>query len=374
MDAYLRYQQARKVTLIGGLCNVVLGVLKIVFGIVGHSQALFADGINSSSDVFVDLLILFVSRTGSQAPDSGHPYGHGRVETVFTVVLSVILIVVAAGLIYDAIDKSFLTLQFLEPNVWTLLIAVLSIVLNELMFHYNLRIGRRINSNILKANAWHRRSDMFSSLVVLLGIGGSLLGIRYLDGIAAIIVALIIFKMGIQMAWASIQELMDASVGAEQTEQFRATIRQVPGVKSVHQLRTRLLGGLIFIDVHVQVDSRISVSEGHFIAEQVQKTLLSRFPSVSDVMAHIDSEDDELVMISVLAPDRSKLWCDLEKCCCDLPGFVDIKRIHLHYLDGKVEVEIYLPLSFSDRALEAQYQQRAKQISNISKVNLYYGL
>ncbi len=372
-----RYQQAKRVTLIGAFGNVVLSILKIFFGIFGHSQALFADGIHSVSDVLTDILVLFAARAGNQAPDHKHPYGHGRVETVFTVVLSIILLLVSAGLIYDAIVESFLFPTIVKPGIWTLVVAFVSMIVNEGMFHFTFRIGQRINSNLLNANAWHHRSDAFSSLIVLVGIIGTMFGVHYFDGIAAILVALMILKMGITMGWASLQEMMDASVEASLLEQFNAVIQAVPGVKSVHQLRTRLLGGAIFVDVHVQVDPRISVSEGHYIGEQVQKNLGLKFSRVADVTVHVDSEDDERVMLSILLPDRQAIHEALKACWCDLPGCRDIQQMSLHYLNGKIEVELLLPVELlktvdQGEKLQSQYQQQAQKINYIDKVTIYF--
>ncbi len=377
MQNKFRYQQAKRVTLIGGLCNIFLSVLKIFIGFIGHSQALIADGIHSASDLLTDALVLFASRAGSQAPDEKHPYGHGRYETISTVLVSMMLIMVSVGIIVDAVYKSFLHPSFIEPSVWTLVIVLVSIIINELLFHYTLRIGKRIYSTILNANAWHHRSDSFSSLIVLIGISGGMLGIHYMDGVAAIVVALIIIKMGIKMAWSSFQELTDASVDAELVRKFFNTINKMPGIKSVHQLRTRLLGGAVFIDVHVQVDSRLSVSEGHFLGEQVQKNLISDFSEIADVIVHVDSEDDELVMLSVLLPDRAEVKGELEKCWQSLSSSIKIQKLNLHYLGGKIEVDVFLPLSVlqkmdDEKTLLKQYRKLAEQISYVRRIDLYF--
>lgn len=377
MEHKFRYRQAKRVTLIGAACNFLLSAVKIVVGFFGNSQALLADGIHSFSDLLTDAFVLFASRAGSQAPDAKHPYGHGRVETLSTVVVSIILIIVAISIVIDAIYDSFLHPTFIKPDVWTLVIALLSILSNEVLFRYTLSVGKRIRSNILNANAWHHRTDSFSSLIVVIGISGSMLGIHYFDGIAAIIVALLIFKMGIKMAWTSILELTDASVEDKLVQEFEREVKHMSGIKSVHQLRTRLLGGAIFVDMHVQVDPKISVSEGHYLGEQAQKLLISKFSEVTDVTVHVDSEDDALVMQSILLPGRKAIEKNLKSVWQHCQGIDQIQKINLHYLGGEIEVDVYLPISVLDKIessqkLQEQYQQAASTVSNIKQVNCYF--
>ncbi len=377
MEHKFRYRQAKRATLIGGVCNFFLSLFKIIVGLVGHSQALFADGLHSLSDLLTDALVLFASRAGSQAPDAKHPYGHGRIETLSTVIVSIMLIVVAVGIIIDAIYNSFLHPSFVKPDFWTLVIALLSILVNEILFRYTLNVGKRIRSNILNANAWHHRTDSFSSLIVLVGIAGSMLGIHYFDGVAAIIVALFILKMGIKMSWNSIQELTDASVDGQLVQQFQKAVKNMSGIKSVHQLRTRLIGGAIFIDMHVQVDSRISVSEGHYLGEQAQKLLISQFPEVADVTVHVDSEDDALVMQSILLPERDVIETELRNAWKNCRGANQIRTINLHYLAGKIEADVYLPVSVLEnlgdgKKLQAKYQQCTTKVRHVKQINLFF--
>jgi cation diffusion facilitator family transporter len=288
----LRYRQARKVTLVGIVVNTFLGILKVVFGVVGHSQALFADGLHSFSDLITDLLVIVAAKFGSKKPDENHPYGHRRIETVSTVALAVFLIVVGCGIIFDAFHV-MVGQVFIKPNVWILIVAVLSVVLNEWLYRYTLKTADKIRSNLLSANAWHHRSDAWSSVVVVIGIGGALLGLHYFDSVAAIIVALFIIKIGCQLVWRSISELIDTGADSETLKEITRKVEKVDGVKKLNYLRTRLVGGDIFVEVYMQVDGRITVAEGHDIGTVVARKLKQGFVKITDVVVHIDPEAQE---------------------------------------------------------------------------------
>jgi cation diffusion facilitator family transporter len=371
-----RYQQARKVTLIGALTNLVLAILKVIFGIIGHSQALFADGIHSFSDLVTDFLVLMVSKAGSREPDIEHPYGHGRIETIATIVLAVLLLVVAFGIVLDAVH-SILHLHFIRPAFFGLVVALISILANEWIFRYTLRVGKRIGSNLLNANAWHHRSDALSSLVVLVGIGGSILGFHYWDSVAAIIVALMIVHMGLKMIWASVKELIDTGVDEAILQNILEQILNVNGVKSAHQLRTRLVGGWIFVEAHILVDSHISVSEGHYVGDQIIKSLMKDFPKISDVVIHVDPEDDSVKLAGVRLLNRKALKKKLKNCWNSLPGYSQATKMNLHYLRNKIEIELFLPLSVLTKddiaeGVVKQYQEAVKKISFVDSVKVYF--
>ena len=194
-----RYLQAKKVTLIGALINALLGCIKLIGGLFFHSHALAADGLHSFSDLITDAMVLFASKYGSQDADDSHPYGHQRIETAATLFLSLILALVGAGIAWDSIYE-MIHHTHTVPNSLTIPIAIISILANEGLFHYTQVIGRRIQSDLIFANAWHHRSDAASSIVVLFGLIGSLAGFVYLDALAAIVVGILIIHMGGLMA------------------------------------------------------------------------------------------------------------------------------------------------------------------------------
>lgn len=372
-----RYQQARRVTFIGIIINLLLSIIKILFGIFGYSQALIVDGIHSLSDLLTDILVLLAAKASNQQPDIKHPYGHGRIETFFTIILACFLIVVGLGIAYDVIYHLLIHARILHPSIATLFVAIISILANEWLFRVTLKIGQTINSNMLIANAWHHRSDALSSLIVLVGIAGAIMGLHYLDAVAAIVVALLIGKMGIKMIWSSVRELIDTAVEENFLKEITAEIAKIPGIESVHQLRTRSLGGFIFVDVHVLVDPMISVSEGHFIGEQVPKRLREKFSKIFDVTVHVDIAEDENFIFNLNLPDRAQMQTELNSCWHNLPGFARIQKIILHYIDDKIAVDLYLPLDICKSVAAAkdivlQYQKTAQTIQDIGKVTVYF--
>lgn len=332
-----RYSAAKKITLIGAFVNMCLGIVKCIGGFVFHSHALIADGLHSFSDLFIDTVVLFASKYGSQHADSSHPYGHQRIETAATFLLAQLLVATGALIAWDSLDELWHRTHD-TPTTWALPIAFLSVVANELLFYVTRRIGQSIKSDLLIANAWHHRSDAASSLVVLFGILGSVLGFSALDAVAAVVVGILIIQMGISYGWRSIKELVDTAVDEKQIQQIETLIQKMPGVRKIHQLRTRSMGGDIYVDVHVLVSSFISVSEGHFIAQMVHHDLLKALPEVKDVTVHIDPEDDELSTPNLNLPHRetleSSLLVDWKK------NYPEIQSWMIHYLEGQIIIDL----------------------------------
>jgi cation diffusion facilitator family transporter len=372
-----RYNQARRVTLFGALLNFVLAVLKVLFGIVGHSQALVADGIHSFSDLLTDAMVLYASKAANHGPDHDHPYGHGRIETMFTVGLALFLALVGVGIIVEAIQHIIHPGLVVEPSAIVLVVAVISILTNEWLFRYTKTVGTKIKSKLLIANAWHHRSDAFSSIVVLVGVIGTMMGIHFFDAAAAIIVAILIINMSVKMAWSSMKELVDTGIDEAQKADIIKAIRQTPGVEAVHQLRSRLLAGDIFLDVHIQVGSKISVSEGHFIADQVQQTLHDHSEDLTDVIIHIDPEDDETPNVCALLPTRVHIEQEVDKLCHALTGFKERRVIYLDYLSGKLYITLVLPLNVlsatvSQTDLTHQYREALKPLDYLGQLELLF--
>ncbi|MDF1826845.1 MAG: cation diffusion facilitator family transporter [Legionellaceae bacterium] len=332
-----RYQQAKRVTMIGALINTLLGISKLFGGIGFHSSALVADGFHSLSDLLTDAMVLVASKYGSQEADESHPYGHQRIETAATYILAILLILTGSAITWDALRH--LTQHQLDNPEWsTLPIAFLSIAANEALFWYTRHVGRAIQSDLVIANAWHHRSDAASSLIVFAGLIGSFAGYPALDGVAACVVGLLIIKMGVNYGWKSIKELIDTGVEAKLRLEIKQTIKNTYGVCKVHQLRSRLMGSDIFIDLHVQVDPMISVSEGHYIAQNVHQKLMENIPGVKDVTVHIDPEDDEIHKPSQHLPNREMLETMFIKPW--QAQFPEIQTCLLHYLEGKLTIDL----------------------------------
>ena len=340
-----RYRETVRVTLIGSAIDLLLGVLKLVIGASAQSQALIADGVHSLSDLVTDAFVIYAAKHAHREADDDHPYGHGRIETVATVGLGIALVGVAAGLSLDAVQRLFHPELLLQPGVAAIYVAVLSIVLKEGIYHYSMRIARKYRSDMLKANAWHSRTDAISSIIVVVGVAGAMAGLDYLDALAAVGVAAMIAKIGWDLGWHALRELIDTGLAAERVELIEKTIRNVDGVDALHLLRSRRLGGEAYIDVHIQVPPRLSVSEGHQISETVRHQLIENIDEVTDVTVHIDPEDDEIAAPCGGLPSRDDVERRLQEQLASIPEARDIENLTLHYLNGRIELVITLPFS-----------------------------
>lgn len=340
-----RYQASQRVTLVSIVWNLILAIAQVVIGIVGNSQALVADGMHTLSDLATDFMVLYALKHGKKAADEEHPYGHARIETAVTLILGIVLFGVGAGIAVSAGMRLSTSTAFIIPAAMTLWIAIVTLAVKEGLYRYTLRTAKRYNSSMLRANAWHHRSDALSSLIVAAGIGGSLAGFAYLDSIAAMIVALMVAKIGVELSWQALSELIDTGLAPKDLAAIRAGILAVNGVRALHLLRTRRIGGQALVDVHIIVDPAISVSEGHQISEQVRRVLIAERDEVADVMVHIDIEDDVRGASTELLPLRDVLTARLNDYFKDLPEARAIEGITLHYIDGRVRVELRLPLA-----------------------------
>jgi cation diffusion facilitator family transporter len=370
-----RYQDIRKVTLVGAVVDLVLGVAKIIVGVIASSQALIADGIHSLSDLATDFLVLFAAKHAHREADDEHPYGHGRIETVATVVLGVSLVAVAIGISYDAVRRLMTPELLLHPGWMALLVAVISVLSKELIYQYTARAARRLRSKMLHANAWHSRSDAISSIIVVIGVVATMLGYPSFDALAAVAVALMVAKIGWDLLWQSLQELIDTALDPERVEAIRETIMAVDGVRTCHMLRTRHSGSDALVDVHIQVDPALSVSEGHQIGEAVRWRLIKTIDDVSDVTVHIDPEDDELASSCKGLPLRDEVLRRLEQQWQHLDIGERLDKVVVHYLNGKVHVEVFLNSTGEDSQqlaeLSAAIREVAQKAQDIGDVSVY---
>lgn len=334
-----RFAAAQKSTWVSIIINMLLTVLQVLAGFFGKSQSLMADGLHSFSDLVADVLVLFANRHGNKHADAEHPYGHARIETAASLILGVSLAALGVGLLISA----GLRLQHPENvqavHPFTFWIALVALAAKEGMFRYMLAVAQRVRSQMLIANAWHARSDAASSLVVMVGIGGNLLGYTFLDLVAAAVVGGMIAHMGAKFALEALSELVDTGLSEEEVAEIRATLLDTPGVINLHDLRTRKMADNALVDAHILVDPKISVSEGHYIAESARQAVL-RHHHVLDVMVHIDPEDDALAKPNNHLPARAELISHLTERMGETQ--LPFTRVVLHYLDGKVDVELFL--------------------------------
>jgi len=342
-------QAKKRITVIGGVVNLVLSFLKIGFGWVGQSHALIADGFHSLSDLLTDGLVYYASHHGSQDADDEHPYGHARFETLATVILGALLIAVAGVIVWDAVS----------------------------MFHQTMKVAKETKSALLKANAWHHRSDAISSFIVLIGVGLEMAGFRYFDSIAALIVGFMVVKIGFDLVLDASKELVDTALDAATVEQIRQVILGVRGVTALHFLRTRKMGEKAWVDVHILVNPLISVSEGHLISETVRISLTDGMENIGEVMVHIDPEDDEVFAPSTALPARWELMKKFELAWEGLAEKGEVTNINLHYLDGSVHVEIELPIALltttkKAEELSAGFKEKTLALPEVSQVKVLF--
>lgn len=339
-----RAAEAQRATWVSVAVNLVMTVVQIVVGWLAHSQSLIAHGIHSFSDLLSDFLVIYASRQSAHPADDLHPYGHARVETAATLILGISLTLIGGGILWE----SGMRLQHIEvlPAVelsafW---VALATVVAKEGLYRYLIRVAEKQRSQLLIANALHTRADAASALVVVVGIGGALLGWSFLDLLAAALMGFMILRMGAGLAWGAIKELIDTGLDTTQVDAIRQSLLATPGVLGLHELRTRRMAHQALVDAHVQVDARISVSEGHRIAESARARVLREHPEVLDVLVHIDPEDDlDPDLAAMRLPSRAVLLQDMQPLLAELPA---PEKVVLHYLNGRIEVEVFLDQQF----------------------------
>lgn len=360
-----RFAAAQKSTWVSIIINLLLTFFQVVGGFFAHSQALMADGLHSLSDLLSDVLVLYANRHGNRHADANHPYGHARVETAATLILGAFLAALGVGLLVAAAMRLQQPDALRAVNPLALAIAVIALAAKEGMFRYMLAVAKRVRSQMLVANAWHARSDAASSLVVIVGIVGNLLGYTFFDLLAAAVVGVMIAHMGGKLALEAMAELIDTGLDEEEVEAIRQTLLNTHGVRGLHELRTRKMADNALVDAHIMVDPKISVSEGHFIAESARHAVLKKH-HVMDVMVHIDPEDDMQSKPNAHLPGRPVLMEHLAERLGDsvLLG----NRVVFHYLDGKVDAEIYLPASQMQGNQADDLQMRCDEITNDNKL------
>lgn len=282
-----RAAAASKSTWISVGINLILTIAQITAGIFAKSQGLIADGIHSLSDLVADFVVLVANHHSQKDADADHPYGHHRYETAASLVLGTLLLSVGIGMLWSAFVKLESPATVPTVHILALWTAAGALLVKELLFRYMLAVAKRVKSSMLVANAWHARSDAASSLVVGLGIIGNLAGYTILDPIAALIVGFMVSRMGWTFGWDALHDLMDRSANDEEVMAIRQTLLETPDVLGVHDLRTRMMGDMIIVDVHIEVEATQTVEAGHNIAVLARQRVMQHH-RVLNLMAHID--------------------------------------------------------------------------------------
>jgi cation diffusion facilitator family transporter len=287
-----RFKQAEFAAILGIAGNIFLALLKWGIGTYANSRALIADAVNSASDVAGSLAVYYGIRVAKQPPDEDHPYGHGKAELIAAIIVAVLLMLVGFEIGKSSIEAFFKPVS--PPRIVAIVAVIVAIVLKEILFRYNYRLGKRINSEALVVNAYEHRSDVYASLGVLIGIGAAILGgkmdidwLVYADPIAGLFVSLLIIRTAWKLGKESIHNTMDHVMHEEDTLEFRELIEKVAGVKRINELHAREHGHYVIIDLKIAVDPHITVEEGHLIGKAVKKILLEH-ANVQNVLVHIN--------------------------------------------------------------------------------------
>ena len=295
-----REKEIRRITVIGAVVNIILTVYKIIAGIIGRSAAMVADGIHSLSDLLSDIVVLVFTHISSKGKDKDHSFGHGKFETLATLIVSVILVAVGARLMSGGV-KSIMEVingnSIPIPGSIALWAAIISIISKEILYHATVRTAKRVNSPVVTANAWHHRSDAFSSIGALVGIGGAMiLGDKWtiLDPIASCCISIAIIVVAVKMALPSLAELLETSLPEEIEKDIISTADSVQGVENIHDLKTRRNGISYIIDAHIVVNPHISVTEAHNIATDVEKALRKKYGNETQINIHIEPDQESL--------------------------------------------------------------------------------
>ncbi len=286
-------KEIMKITLWGLVLNVLISIIKFVLGFMGNSQAVVADAAHSFSDTSTDLVILLGVKFWTAPPDDNHPYGHQKIESFVTIIIGIILLTAACGIGYHAIAT--INVGHADKlKLFTIVGPIFSIIFKELLFRKTYQVGVKTNSSAVKANAWHHRTDALSSIPVLIAVVASLINPKLiiLDHIGAIIVAAFIIKLAVEIIFKNINELVDTGITEEEYLHISKVISEIKSVKGFHKVRSRKLGSSIYLDLHLEVDGDLSVSEGHDITEDVQQALIGSNPKIIDVMVHLEPEEN----------------------------------------------------------------------------------
>lgn len=283
----------KSVTYLGMAVNIALSVVKVAIGLLAASLALVADGIHSISDIATDIAVLLGLRLGSKEPDKCHPYGHGRAETFSGGLVALILIVVGGAMIYYAtlaIARDELT----TPHLGVLIAAVISIAAKEWLYRITRKAAIQSHSPALYANAWHHRSDAFSSVAVVIGFVSLQFGFGHGDQVAAIAVGLMIVWVGVRIIGDAFRELGEAAVDPDTIEHIKEIINSDSSIRQWHKLRTRTVGREVFLDLHILVDPDLKITAAHEIAERLEKTLDEEITRPINITVHIEPDTPEL--------------------------------------------------------------------------------
>ncbi len=343
MDNQKIYNQKKRVTLIGTAVNLVLSLIKYIVGVISGSSALIADATHSVSDYITDIVVLIGLKLSSKPADSDHPYGHGKIESFSTMGVGLALFAAGGFLIYEGVH-SLVNLYYGQSSLsadyyWAFIAAVVSIISKEWLYRYTIYQGKKLNSSSLIANAYHHRSDSYSSIGVLIGISCTLLSsdLAFMDPLSGIIVAFFIIYMGWKIIKPSFLVLVDTVIDEKELEEISAIAEKTPGVVGTDKVRKRSVGNDAIVDMEIYVDRTLTLDQAHAISETVKKNIIGAFTIVKEVLIHVEPAKNQS-NCSLLK--EIKVFKQVKSCVEEMTDIQDLKDIRCHYILGGVEVNL----------------------------------
>lgn len=281
-------KEANRVSVITIVINLLLSVLKFIVGVAGNSQALVSDAVHSASDVVSTIAVIFGVNMSAKQSDNCHPYGHERIESIFSIILAVMLFATGSGIGFSAVKTIISGAEIETPSKMALVAAATSIIVKEWMYHYTKRTADRIDSSAMLADAWHHRSDALSSVGSLVGVGGAILGYPIFEPIASVIICIFIVKASYDIFIDATNRLVDRACSEEELESIRNCVMEIDGVARIDKLMTRRFGSKIYVDLEISEEGSITLTEAHSIAEQVHDNIESKMKNVKHCMIHVN--------------------------------------------------------------------------------------
>ncbi len=369
-------KESARVTIIGIIINLLLAILKGTAGILANSAVMVADAGHSLSDLISDGVTLWALYIARRPKDKDHPYGHGKFETLGTLIIATLLTMAGIGLALNSFNHLG---NLIIPGRLAMIMAIVSILFKEFLYQYSVRIAKKNNSRILLANAWHHRSDAISSIVALIGIAGAMLGYPVLDPIAAILVSGWIIKTGITIGYEAVEELTDTRVEKSILLSIGKTLHNTEGVEHFHRIRARRMGPYILVDLHIKVNSSISVSVAHQVAERVRLAVLEEIPAVNEVLVHVDPEDiQEEVKANLMRPQK-EIEKEIRQVLNEIPEIESTSHVMCHFLEKNISVQIDIVVDpkiyvFEAAKIAKKAQVKVEKISDIHSADIHLEL
>jgi cation diffusion facilitator family transporter len=345
------YSETKKVTFVSIVLNLLLMAYKIVIGYIGNSSAVIADGVHSLSDFFTDIIVIIGVRVSIKPEDEEHPYGHGKVETFVSLTIASILVFVAVGIIYNSLSNIIGKKELEPPQAITLTAVLLSIIVKKFLFRYTITAGKKHKLNSLIANAWHHRSDVYSSFAALGGVIGAMMGYSALDPIAAGVVAFLIGKAGVDIGRESFMDLIDTAADKKTRNRIERIIRDMKEVVSYHDFKTRKIGNRVISELHIEVNPSISVVEGHSIAKNLKEKIVGSVEEVGDILIHVEPTGDRDGI--VYGVDKDKIHENVVKVCENILGIKGLHSLKVHHFGSDIVLNIDIEVAPSSTVAES---------------------